>query len=91
MWPLLLILGNQQVTIRTGFLNIFSQSQCGCLHEEIVEMEFMILRALILLGSEVFSDGAIEDNISSFVYIYLQTPDTFQIKRNPSVALEGIG
>lgn len=49
-------------------------------YEEVVEMEFVILRALILLGSEMSSEGTTDDNINFFVYIPLQPPDTFQIK-----------
>ena len=52
-------------------------------HEKIVEMEFMILKALILLHSEVSSDGATDDSINVFVYIHLQIPGTFQIRWNP--------
>lgn len=57
-------------------------------HEEVVEMKFMILIALMLLGSEMSSEAATDDNINFFVYIPLQTPDTLQIKWNPFVALE---
>lgn len=58
------------------------------MYEEVVEMEFVILRALILLGSEMSSEGTTDDNINFFVYIPLQPPDTFQIKWNPFVAFE---
>lgn len=57
-------------------------------YEEVVGMEFVILRAWILLGSEMSSERTADGNINFFVYIPLQPPDTFQIKRNPFAALE---
>lgn len=54
---------------------------------EIIEMEIMILRSLILLVFEVFSDGATKTTLN-FVYIHLQTPDIFQIRWTSSDTLE---
>ena len=39
------------------------------MHEEVVEMKFMILSPLILLGSEMSSEGATDDNIN-FLILY---------------------
>lgn len=56
-------------------------------HPEIVEMEIMILTALILLVNEVFS-GSITDNFFFLVYIHLLTSDTLQIRQHFSVTLK---